>query len=337
MDHTDNMDRVNKQAEDWFARLLAPDCSAHERAEFARWRDARPAHAEAYAATQRLWDRLDGLADDDVIGPFVAEALAGADAAATHATAPAKPAPRRALRRWAIPTAMAASLLLAALALYQGTRIGVVPAKEFHTGDAIDSVVLDDGSRVRMDLATRIDVNFGTQRRDVDLKSGRAVFDVARDGARPFVVEADAATITALGTRFQVDRDAGEIRVSLAEGVVTLGRAGDAAEAMRLTPGEQGVYSLRDKQWAKRKIDIEPGMSWALGFHVFADTPLDDAVRQINRYSPHKLRLADPTLAALKVSGSFHIGNAEMIARALPEVLPVRVSKDGDDIVLARP
>lgn len=320
---------AREQAEAWFARLLAPDCSAQERAEFERWRTT-PANAAAYAATQRLWDKLDGMESDEIIGRYAAEALSQ-DTAAPRQRSGRRRTPAW---RWA-PASIAASLLIVVLTLYFVPRFdssGVV--QEHHTTNATEAILLDDGSRVQMDLATRIDVRLERQSRDVELTQGRAIFDVAHDAARPFTVEAGEARVTAVGTRFQVDRLDSDVRVTLLQGSVLLSKVSDAAADMRLSSGEQAVYSLRNAQWSKHEVDADTAVSWSRGFHVFRATPLEDAVREINRYSTAKLRLGDPSLTTLTVSGSFKIGDAEAVAAALPAVLPVKMEKQGVDIVL---
>src|SRR5690606_5459811 len=83
-------------------------------------------------------------------------------------------------------------------------------------------VTLADGSMVTLDSDTRMLARIGSGRRDITLLAGRALFDVAKDPHRPFVVEAGGRTITALGTMFDVDVSPTELRVTLAEGVVAV-------------------------------------------------------------------------------------------------------------------
>src|SRR3546814_13527374 len=92
--------------------------------------------------------------------------------------------------------------------------------------DRIESVQLPDGSSVRLDLETAIDARFGIGRRDIEFRQGRAMFDVAQDASRPFVVDAGAGTVTALGTRFQVQRNEDRGSVTLLEVAVGIPTAG---------------------------------------------------------------------------------------------------------------
>lgn len=342
----ENMDGdipARQQAEAWFARLMAPGCTPDERAAFERWRGAAPGHADAYAATERLWARLEGLENDTVVGPYARAALepepavqeAWAAAVRHRPLRPASYPATRTRRRWRWPAAVAAGLLVAALGLrWFPLPWPVAEPRHYGTGNQPQAVTLADGSRIHMDLSTRMDVRMGRRARAVELLQGRAVFEVAHDAERPFAVDTGHGTVTALGTRFQVDREAEQIVVTLLEGSVSVAGQDGTAE-LRLAPGEQARYSPRPPYWTRRSVDAAAVTSWMQGFHVFGATPLAEAVREINRYSAVKLRLADPALESLVLSGNFKTGDARAIADALPLVLPVQVATGVDEIILA--
>lgn len=329
---------ARKEAEAWFARLMAPDCTQAERQAFERWRACAPRNAQAYAATERLWERLDGLEDDEVVGPYAEAALEPepapmADwAAAVRHRSPR--APSRSRSRWRVPAALAAGVLACAVGLR--FALPLLPGAEpqhYLTAGQPETVTLADGSRVQMDLSTRIEVRMNRRAREVELLEGRAIFDVAHDAGRPFSVETGHGRVTALGTRFQVDREAGQVAVTLVEGAVAVGGQGSAAD-IRLAPGEQARYSPQQAQWTRHSVDTAAATSWSQGFHVFSATPLAEAVREINRYSSMKLRLQGSGLERLVLSGNFRTGDAENIASVLPVILPVKVEKRADEIVL---
>ena len=338
---------AREQAEGWFARLMAPDCSALERAAFEEWRASAPRHAEAFAATEALWRKLDGLEDDEVIGAYAREALepeqdpmADWTAAVQQRRAQAPDRPRR--RKWKFPLAMVASVLLCAFGLGMAMRFWPDdPQRLYQTGDRPHTVVLADGSRVQMDLATQVEVKLSSSRRELRLLRGRAIFDVSHDAGRPFVVDVAGGRITALGTRFQVDeQERGDVLVTLVEGSIALHGSAqgqpDGSDALRLVAGQQARYSPAHGAWAREDGNVMSAIGWSEGFHVFSATPLADAVKEINKYSAVKIRLADPSLEALVLSGNFKVGNAQDIAAALPVVLPVQVSSAPQEIIVEK-
>ena len=77
--------------------------------------------------------------------------------------------------------------------------------------------------------------------------------------------------------------------------------------------------------------------SWSRGRLQFRDTPLADAVNEINRYATKKVRLGDPSLASLPIGGNFIAGDSDLIVDALAAVLPLRIVNGGDkEIILVR-
>lgn len=331
--------RTWEEAEAWFSRLLGGGREVHE--DFERWLRATPVHAAAWARTQALWERMGTLVQEEALSDHVREALeprADADAALAPDDRVVPLFPRRhrpTRRRFGFADAAAAVVVVATIAtaaILFGLR--APPSQLYATGKHGDEIRLADGSQVQMDIQTRMEVRFVRGRRNVNLLQGRAMFDVVRDG-RPFVVQVGAARIDVLGTRFQVDRGADDVSVTLLRGSVSVELARDDAP-VSLQPGQQMSWQPQTGHWSRRKIDTAAATSWTRGFLVFDTTPLAQAIAEINRYSTRKLRLADPSLGKLTLSGSFRLGDAAEAADALPYGLPVTVRSQGDDIIVAR-
>lgn len=66
---------MHGEAERWFVRLQAPDCSDAQRAACERWRAKCPANEAAFKAVEEIWRRSVELADD----PNFADALRGVE------------------------------------------------------------------------------------------------------------------------------------------------------------------------------------------------------------------------------------------------------------------
>ena len=330
-------------AERWYARLMAPDCSPQERRRFDAWLASAPEHALAFEDTKALWASLGALEQDEVLAVHVAKALEpDADTRMAQWAAAAKPSPapaRRATarRRW-MPLGAGVAAMLAVGMLGRLAWPPQAPAIPYQANDRIESVSLADGSSVRLDLGAWIAVSMGKSRRDIALRQGRAMFDVAPDASRPFVVDAGVGTITALGTQFQVQREGDAVSVILVEGSVGIDTTTDSgsARSLRLVPGQRADYAPDTHSWSIQMVDASAATSWSQGFHVFAATPLMQALAEINRYSDVELSLADPALGDLRVSGSYKLGDGMAIAEALPYALPVEAAKRDGRIVISR-
>lgn len=333
--------RIWEEAEAWFSRLLADDRG--DREDFERWLHAAPAHAAAWDKTQALWGHMGTLVQDEALSDYVREALEpepGAEAGRDHLATDDRVVtvlPRRqrpARRHFGFVYAAAAAIVVMAVAA-AAIVFGLQASSQqlYTTGVHGSEVRLADGSHVHMDIHTRLRADFGWWHRNVSLLQGRAVFDVVHDG-RPFVVHVGADCVTVLGTRFQVDRRPDSVIVTLMRGSVSVELAKNDAQ-VQLHPGQQMSWQAGTGQWSRRDVDTAVATSWTRGFLVFNATPLAQAIAEINRYSKRKLRLADPSLGNLQLSGSFRLGDAAATANALPYVLPVTVHSEGTEIVVS--
>ena len=197
---------------------------------------------------------------------------------------------------------------------------------------------LADGSQAVLSSDSRIDVRLSRDRRLVELHRGEAIFDVAKDAARPFVVDTGERQVIAVGTRFSVRRDGADLRVVVTEGTVRLEtrRAGQGPQPAALLPAGS-VALARGDDVLVRSLPIaeaEGMLDWRDGMLAFRDTTLAEAAAEFNRYNARKLVVADASAGALRVGGSFRWDNAEGFARLLERGFPVRAEYDASRIVL---
>jgi transmembrane sensor len=340
-----NRERTLQEAARRYARLHATDCTQDERNATTEWLAKCPENLRAYELAERVSTGVGALALDDRLGQKL-RALADA-AYATPAMQPPQQLherPARSPRRWRVGAGLAASLVVAVLA-WKGSPPTVTDSPQSvayeSTGAERRAVKLDDGSTVELDVDSRIAIRMSTERRQIELLSGRAVFDVAHDADRPFSVTAAGSRTTALGTKFQVWRDDANVEVTLAEGSVAIdrGERSTTGEAWseRLSPGEQLSIDTATQRRLRRVVDVNMTTSWMHGRHIFRGTPLHAAIDEVNRYATRKIRLGDVSLANLSVAGNFIVGDSEVIVEAFAAVLPLR-AVDGVDreIILIR-
>jgi transmembrane sensor len=252
----------------------------------------------------------------------------------------ARSRPRPVLRKRILGTALAASFA-GGLAWFGASMLapaGPLPGasesvQRFATaiGQRRD-VVLSDGSKVTLNTASLIEVHYSPDRRDVRLLEGQAMFQVAKNPDRPFVLSARDRQVTALGTAFDVRiRQDGQVQVLLVEGHVRvdpvqrqgLARIIPALARTDLAPGQQlltegaGIVEVA-------AADVERETAWNRGVLLFRDDSVGDAVKEVNRYSQVQLVVDDPGVARLKVSGIFPTASREDFVAALEALYPVR-------------
>lgn len=236
---------------------------------------------------------------------------------------------------------MALAASIAALAIALGSALWLYDPNAHTTGlGERQTVTLDDGSTVTLNTDTRIEVDFDEGIRHLALVRGEALFDVNKDPERPFLVSAGDSRVMALGTRFQVRRNAEQVEVTLLEGRVRVEKTAPRRlttnnsplprmpEPILLEPGERITIAKAGENVVRKKIaDEETVLSWTSGRLIFRSTPLVEAVAEVNRYARTKIRIADARLRDLPISGTFVTGDSEILAAALEADFPVRAEK----------
>lgn len=205
---------------------------------------------------------------------------------------------------------------------HYGTQIG-----------GVQSVSLRDGSAVTLNTATAIRVKLGSSERHIELQEGEAYFSVAKDSARPFIVKAGNQSVVAVGTQFSVRREGSEVRIVVTEGTVSLPAEGgirvSAGSVIRVRGANALVQHESDE-------GLRALLSWRQGFLTFRDTTLAEAVNEFNRYNVRHIRIADPGVAQIKISGTFRPTHYDAFVRLLDEGYSIRAEERGPDLVLTQ-
>ena len=335
-------ERTLEEAARWQARLASPACTGQDRDDFERWLRRDASHAQAYAAAEALSAALGRVAESSPrLLAMADDAFAMGDGVNAGAPQLRPSHTRLKTHRWIVPATLAAGFSLAVIGVQLANyaeQVAPAPVAYASTAHEQRTITLADGSTVHLDVASEISVRLSAKRRDIVLVDGRALFEVAHDTSRPFTVSASDSHTTALGTKFQVQRDGQHVVVTLAEGSVAVtGSSGADAWRDRLMPGEQITLAGHAQPPQKRAVDPLIVTSWSRGRLVFHGTPLAEALDEVNRYAARKVRLGDPTLASLPVGGNFLAGDSDRIVAAFAAVLPLRVAEGGSgEIVLFR-
>ncbi|SFI52007.1 FecR family protein [Caulobacter sp. UNC279MFTsu5.1] len=296
--------RATREAADWLTRLSDPEIETDDLEAFSAWR-ANPDNRAAYERLEDLTQSLQSLAGDKDIEQIAADAFARAP----------RTAPWR-LRETSRSTWLAIGAAAAALVI--GAVAGVTllrPTYSTGVGETF-SARLEDGSRVLLNTDSQVRVRYSAGVRRVELLRGQALFEVAHNAARPFIVVAGDTQTRALGTRFEVRRDGQDVRVILTQGSVEITDKDAPKATWRLAPGQALAVPARQPALAKpRTIDVKSATSWTTGDLTFQDLPLAAAVAELNRYSQEKIILGDGVDADRVINGVFPAGeNGDFIA-----------------------
>lgn len=310
--------RIDAVAAEWVARCDRGPLPPDERARLDAWLAEDRRHLGAWARANAVYARFDR-----------ARAL-GPDFDDRHARSrrePANPARRRFL--W-LGGAAAAGLAAFALLRQPGRRIAT------RLGEVL-RVPLEDGSSVTLNSDSLVRLRFDETRRLVQLLRGEAWFDVARDGARPFVVDAAGSSVTAVGTHFSVRRGAGRaVEVMVSEGVVLFAPSDSprpplrlAADTLAVADVDAPVQTLR-----LRPVDVRRRLAWRDGMLSFDGDTLVAAAAQFARYSDLRIVIRDPAVAGRRVVGRYSATDPAGFAQAVALSMHLRFERRGDAVFL---
>jgi transmembrane sensor len=303
---------AQEQAAFAWLSLLHDRPSAGDQLTFSQWLRADPAHAEAYAQAQVVWE----------LSESPARTLADEEALALQGYLDAMDRPRRPqLLRWSGALAMAACLLLM-VSLGTGWQpqrwIDDLGADYVSAPGEIRTVTLADQSQVTLDGDSAIAVDFSRGERHVQLRRGAGFFTVTHTG-EPFVVAAEKGEARVLGTQFEVRLQPHGAQVTVLSGRVGVTADRDGEQQV-LTAGQQVAYGEGTAQ-KLHAVDSEAQLAWRQGWLTYYKSTLGDVVDDLRRYYPGRIVLLNDELAARKVSGSFPSKDPQAVLSSLQGVM----------------
>ncbi|HBK45444.1 MAG TPA: Fe2+-dicitrate sensor protein [Xanthomonadaceae bacterium] len=357
-----NAARQREMALAWFVQRRDASWNDAQEDAFQQWLAADRRHGQMYARCQLQWARLDDLPqelvmrmrrqlehDERLAQPSGTPVKPDRPIPAPPPARPRQPARAAGPRGHRVLWPLLAAASIAALVVCIGWRFWQhdqdrpVFVQSFSTerGQQRD-IPLPDGTRLRLDTATRIEVTYYRHRRQARLLDGQALFAVQADARRPFQVLAGPLRVTVVGTRFSVRHTPGipgsdGVQVAVEQGKVDVGRPGAQTDSamhgrasVLLVAGQQ-VTS--DPQGVLGKVGSVPATGiapWSAQRVSFVDVPLRQAIAEFERYGRTGMLVRDPAVAALRLSGTFDPMDPATLRRALPRVLPVRLRQTGN-------
>ncbi|KRP71166.1 siderophore-interacting protein [Pseudomonas paralactis] len=311
---------ITEAAAEWAVRLHAGALSEQEQAELRQWiaRDSR--HEGALRFAEQTWAALGEVHKDDPV----------------HRQRPATPTPpvRRSKRRrpWQRAAAVALIVVVAGVGWVRGPDVLLHLQADYVTQKGeVRTVQLADGSKVELDSASAIRLDYDGVQRGISLLQGSAVFDVAPmkgEEPRPFVVHSAGGQTRALGTRFVVEREGqsqawvGVLQHSVEVSMQASPTTGPAERVVQ--QGQAARYSPDDGVVSLDQFDVDRATSWRRGVLIFDRQPLAKVIEQLNRYRPGRVVLADAALGEREVSGVFRLDMLDSALATLTQELQVQ-------------
>lgn len=328
------------RAAHWALRVNAGEMTLEDDAALDAWMEADVRNLGAFSramAADAFFDRAAALGVPDAAAVVDAPAPRAPEAAPEVAPE-AAPSPRGGISRRA--------WIGGGIGALAATMVAAVGMKSLFGSESIAAPLgnirragLRDGSAVTLNSSAEIEVALRDAVRRVALVAGEASFDVAKDAARPFIVDAGPIRIRVVGTSFIVRlTDAGTVSVTVREGIVDVAEVqrGDAAPT-RLLAGDR--LSFASRKMVREKLtmaDVDRIGLWQHGEMDLTGMTLEDAAREFARYSETRIAIGDPAVARLKVAGIYSTSDPAGFARDAALAQGLRISATADVITLSR-
>lgn len=325
---------IAEQAALWWVVFHGEGATHEDHREFAEWAIRSPERVEAYIRIARLQQ---ALKSSELHWPTTpAEELIHA---AKQAGDEVVQLPRERVapseRHIGIGTVQRFALAMAA-AVVLGVGVAwftMTGPQRYETGFGEQrSVMLEDGSQVTLNTASKIEVRLYPHHRVIDLLAGEALFDVAHDATRPFDVRADESVLRAVGTSFVVDLRPSRTTVTVVEGRVALlpeGRHAANDQVPVLGVADRLVIDRTMPTLIQHGINVAAAIAWTQQQLIFERRPLGEVAEELNRYNRERIEVASEQLRAQEITGTFQANDPGLFVNFLRNIPGVRILDDG--------
>jgi transmembrane sensor len=326
--------RVAEAAARWFARLQGEAATGDDWLAFERWLQASPAHVQAYEQLERLWVDLDQADVAKELGgrPLVAAARRRSPEASRRARSGAGGQTRR--RIWIGLGGAVAAVVAVTAGVSLFSPAAVSETYQTAPGQTL-AVTLADGTRIRLNSASRITVRFDKDARRVEMADAEALFDVTHDAKRPFLITAGDRQVRVVGTQFNLRRRDGQVDLTVSRGTVEVRATGRLdAPPTRVSVGQELTHAEGHDAQVLKVADNDQAFAWTNGQLIYHDQPLSVVAADLSRRFGAPVRLADARAGALRFSGVLVTDNETDVLRRLSAYAPVRVERTPTEIIL---
>ena len=350
--HSDISSLVESEALAWIAQLNGDHVTEKDLAAFREWVNRSPVHQKEIRELSALWGDLNSLTVMD-------EPIRQADLVSKRLRK------RKGRKKWvAIPAlagAIAASFFFVSLSpgdfetgANHAERVVNVPLV-FITSKGEQQVhSFEDGSVITLNTDSHIEVDYTNEQRDVRLLKGEALFSVAHDEQRPFLVFANDGIVRAVGTEFSVHLTKDAIDVLVSEGSVELSTLKPTLPTLDTTKSSAGnnkVASLgiikaghtARVMASKASIEVvseevmDAELSWLAGHLEFTGEGLEEVVAEYARYTDLNIHISDPELKNIRIGGVFQADKTDSFFHTLEVQFGITVDQpDGANVYLRK-
>lgn len=309
--------RIALEAANWVVKFDGVAFNARDVAAFKLWLHRSPDHRTAFEAASRTWNKLDLLSK-----------LESFELPANQ--------PGAFDRRTMLAGAGAAAMVIGASG-YALLASGSATAYETGTGEQRD-LTLDDGTRVTLGAATRIDARIGARERSIRVVRGETLISIAPIEGKLLSVSTTAGTVEAASGEVLVKILPQHVRISLLTGSAQARRGGlGNDQPIVLEPRSEIEFGPREVHISRADAPLLARRTlWREGRIAFDNTPLWEAAADVTRHSGARFEFADANLADLRIGGLIDAGDVDAFVSMLRNNLAIEATRRSDGVIELR-
>ena len=319
-----NNNEIVNTALDWVEKMETSTDPGSLRPELEKWllEDAR--HRSAYLAAQKQWAGVQKAVRLLKVEGTLPREVLNSKIEASGRQHRYKLILRRVGLRSLQAAAVGGACVLVAVLFGQTQNVSGKWVSYAGVGGVPQEHILDDGSGLFVSHDAEVNVRMGSDTREVALRRGELFVHVQHGDKRKFIVRSDDEILQAIGTEFDVRRDAGgELAAIVREGKIAIGRSVDpdspkiSGKEITVRAGEVATISHGNVQVvAKEPDEIDNQLSWLRG-KVYLNGTLTRVIEKFNEHNTTKLRIDDPSIGNISVKGLYDAHGVREFAQAL--------------------
>lgn len=341
--------KILEEAAEHYLSLQEESMSGAELKAWQAWFMRSKDHQLAFRRLETLWGALDHVSADNItksdwtVDDTASASVIGMIAPETSRSKPRVSAPGF----WGTIAASFAAVFVAGYLSLSPTDVvsPAVPVTAYHTVAGEQRVVnLADGSIVELGPDSEVSVSYSGEERGLELVRGQAIFTVAKNPNRPFVVRAGSGSVTAIGTVFNVRRSESDVQVRVMEGTVAVrpqteeqptSEENDFSKSVALvTAGNQTLYDGQGMMTPIEEADLSEGLAWRVGVLTMVNRELSDVIQELNRFVESEIAIGDDAIGKFHFTGTVYPDKLDEWLAGLTQGYPLKVVHVGSRTIL---
>jgi transmembrane sensor len=319
----------NHLTDDLLVKYLVGEATESESRQAQQWINASDTNRKYYDDLKRIWQESERIADGSKVNE---------DAAWLRLqNRIGKIEPTKVIRKSSVLGSqwlkIAASIILVCLISYMVYyRFYDDHIIDKISGDKVLSENLSDGSTVTLNSNSQLSypARFVGNNRLVKL-TGEAFFKVAPDKTKPFIISVQGATISVVGTSFDVKNRNGATEVIVATGIVKVKAHG---KEVQLYPGEKVMVTGAGTELIKQQNKGSLYNYYITGALICDQTPLYQLVDKLNEIYGVQIEITNSKLRNLPITTTFKGQSLDEILKVIAETFNIKTEHQGNRFLL---